>query len=186
MNLGNFGGGCQHRFWTLDPIDGTEGFLNQRQYAICLALIIHGSVELGVLACPNLPCSGVIPDEHNFMDRGCILHAIRGHGAFQEPILFEEGLKPTLKRSNLSTIFNSFYNATFCESYNPGHSDMDAHAKIAMELGLAKPSVKMDSQCKYAILSRGDVQMYFRLPRTTHYEEKIWVLFIFRMQTYMH
>lgn len=30
-----------HRFWTLDPIDGTKGFLRKEQYAISLALIIE-------------------------------------------------------------------------------------------------------------------------------------------------
>ena len=33
-----------HRFWTLDPIDGTKGFLRKEQYAISLALIINGQI----------------------------------------------------------------------------------------------------------------------------------------------
>ena len=36
-------------FWTLDPIDGTKGFLRGNQYAVALALIDEGSVVLGVL-----------------------------------------------------------------------------------------------------------------------------------------
>jgi 3'(2'), 5'-bisphosphate nucleotidase len=43
------------RYWTLDPIDGTKGFLRGDQYAIALALVEHGEVVLGVLGCPNLP-----------------------------------------------------------------------------------------------------------------------------------
>ena len=42
------------RFWALDPIDGTKGFLRGDQYAIALALIEKGVVTLGLLACPNL------------------------------------------------------------------------------------------------------------------------------------
>jgi 3'(2'), 5'-bisphosphate nucleotidase len=42
------------RFWTLDPIDGTKGFLRGDQYAIALALIVDGRVQVGALACPNL------------------------------------------------------------------------------------------------------------------------------------
>ncbi len=42
------------RFWTLDPIDGTKGFLRGEQYAIALALIVGGRVQVGALACPNL------------------------------------------------------------------------------------------------------------------------------------
>ena len=42
------------RFWTLDPIDGTKGFLRGGQYVVALALIVAGKVELGVLGCPRL------------------------------------------------------------------------------------------------------------------------------------
>ncbi len=42
------------RFWTLDPIDGTKGFLRGQQYAIALALVIDGRIELAALGCPNL------------------------------------------------------------------------------------------------------------------------------------
>ena len=41
--------------WTLDPIDGTKGFLRGGQYAVCLALLVDARVELGVIGCPNLP-----------------------------------------------------------------------------------------------------------------------------------
>ena len=37
------------RFWTVDPIDGTKGFLRKEQYAIALALVEDGQVVLGVL-----------------------------------------------------------------------------------------------------------------------------------------
>ena len=47
--------GTTDRYWTLDPIDGTKGFLRGEQYAIALGLIEHGEVILGVLGCPNLP-----------------------------------------------------------------------------------------------------------------------------------
>ncbi len=41
------------RYWTIDPIDGTKGFLRKEQYAVALALIDRGQVVLGVLGCPN-------------------------------------------------------------------------------------------------------------------------------------
>ncbi|MEX2627272.1 MAG: inositol monophosphatase family protein, partial [Ilumatobacteraceae bacterium] len=45
--------GRSDRFWTLDPIDGTKGFLRGDQYAIALALVEAGEVVLGALGCPN-------------------------------------------------------------------------------------------------------------------------------------
>ena len=41
-------------YWTLDPVDGTKGFLRGGQYAISLARIEHGTVTFGALGCPNL------------------------------------------------------------------------------------------------------------------------------------
>ena len=45
--------GTGDRYWTLDPIDGTKGFLRGDQYAIALALIEAGEVVLGVLGYPH-------------------------------------------------------------------------------------------------------------------------------------
>ena len=41
------------RFWVLDPIDGTKGFLRSDQYAVALALVVDGQVQLGLLGCPQ-------------------------------------------------------------------------------------------------------------------------------------
>ena len=48
-------GSTGERFWTLDPIDGTRGFLRGEQYAISVALIEDGQIVAAVLGCPNLP-----------------------------------------------------------------------------------------------------------------------------------
>ena len=66
------------RFWTLDPIDGTKGFLRKEQYAVALALIEDGEIKLGILGCPNLPLDFSAPEK----GAGFILYAVRGEGAF--------------------------------------------------------------------------------------------------------
>lgn len=65
--------------WTIDPIDGTKGFLRGEQYAVCLALIVDAQVQVGVLGCPNLPLNLSKPDE----DKGCLFVAVKGQGAQQ-------------------------------------------------------------------------------------------------------
>ena len=65
--------------WTLDPIDGTKGFLRGGQYAVCVALIVDSQVQLGVIGCPNLPMDASKP--HGPL--GCLFVAVRGHGAEQ-------------------------------------------------------------------------------------------------------
>ena len=78
IDLGNHSGGPMGRFWTLDPIDGTKGFLRGEQFAVCLALIVDGIVQVSVMGCPNLPTDMSHPEE-----RGCVFVAVRGQGAFQ-------------------------------------------------------------------------------------------------------
>ncbi len=90
--------------WTLDPIDGTKGFLRGGQYAVCLALLIDARVELGVIGCPNLPSNpSPSPSSHqststntsgsstkasaNLGGTGALFVAVRGHGAHQLPLL---------------------------------------------------------------------------------------------------
>lgn len=83
IDYGCYGGGARGRHWTLDPIDGTKGFLRGEQYAVCLALIVDGEVQLGVMGCPNLPIAGDNPD-----DVGCLFVAVKGEGAFQVSLSF--------------------------------------------------------------------------------------------------
>jgi 3'(2'), 5'-bisphosphate nucleotidase len=46
-------GGGKGRIWTIDPIDGTKGFLRIAQYAVCLGLLVDGMPTVGVLGCPS-------------------------------------------------------------------------------------------------------------------------------------
>ncbi|KAG9838325.1 3'-phosphoadenosine 5'-phosphatase, partial [Aureobasidium melanogenum] len=65
-------------------------------------------------------------------------------------------------------------NATFCESVEAAHSAHGDQAQIASKLGITKPSVRMDSQAKYASIARGAGDIYLRLPVKKDYQEKIW------------
>ncbi len=64
-------------FWTLDPIDGTKGFLRGGQYATALAFIRNGKVELAALGCPELELQ-----EHKGLGRGVGIFASRGRGCW--------------------------------------------------------------------------------------------------------
>ena len=59
INLGSGKIVPKGRFWVLDPVDGTKGFLRGDQYAVALALVDGGQVVLGVLGCPKLPVDGL-------------------------------------------------------------------------------------------------------------------------------
>ena len=149
------------RFWTLDPIDGTKGFLRGEQYAVALALIADGQIDVGIVACPNLTdtVSG---------QQGTICMAVRGHGAWTVPLNGDE--KTPVK---VTTTTNSA-DARFCESVESGHSSHGHSAQIAEILGMTNESVRLDSQAKYAVVGRGEADIYLRLPTRPNYREKIW------------
>jgi len=154
------------RYWTLDPIDGTKGFLRKQQYAVALGLIENGAVVLGVLGCPNLPA-----DTNELASgTGVLFTAVRGQGARQYSLDDDDdaGLPVAV------TAIAGPAEACLCESVESGHSDQSSSARIAELLGITREPFRIDSQCKYAAVARGDAQIYLRLPTRADYEEKIW------------
>lgn len=163
IDRGNHAGGKEGRFWTLDPIDGTKGFIRGDQYAIALALIENGQVVLGVLGGPNLPIADV---------KGFLGYAVKGQGARASNI--EHPTSNIQHRSiHVSTISNAS-DAAFCESVESGHTSHGASARVAEVLGVQVEPARIDSQCKYAVVARGEASIYLRLPTRPGYEEKIW------------
>ncbi len=156
------------RFWTLDPIDGTKGFLRNEQYAVALALIVEGRVTVAALACPNLrPAMGNGADTSGPV--GMVFAAVRGQGAVSIP-LDGDGRETPISVSPQRDPAA----ARFCESVESGHSAHDESAALAARLGIATPPVRLDSQAKYAVVARGEAEAYLRLPTRADYREKIW------------
>ena len=165
IDLGTYRGGEKGRFWTLDPIDGTKGFLRGDQYAICLALIIDGRVELAIQGCPNLPSR--LNDENS--DRGSLFIAVKGEGAYERSL--SDSDERRIRVSDVSTAAET----VFCESFEAGHSSQSETEKIASILNISQKPVRMDSQCKYGVIARGQAGIYLRIPTRPDYQEKIWV-----------
>ncbi len=155
------------RFWTLDPVDGTKGFLRGEQYAIALALIVAGKVQIAVLGCPNL-VDAYRPDLEG---EGSLLIAVRGQGAWVTPLLGRENFD-RLHVSNRSDPRQ----ARLLRSVESGHTNVDKIDEFARALGVEVEPVLMDSQAKYAILASGKGDLILRLlsPTRPNYREKIW------------
>ena len=64
--------------------------------------------------------------------------------------------------------------ARLCESVESGHSSHSRSAQIAESLGITTDPVSLDSQAKYAVVARGEADIYLRLPTRKAYQEKIW------------
>ena len=155
------------RFWTLDPIDGTKGFVRGDQYAIALALLVEGEMQIAALCCPHLPDAlDADPPE----TRGQAFLAARGKGAVQKPL--SDNAAPTPIHTSDTTDPSQ---SRFTESFVSSHSSHDLAAMTGERLGITADPVRIDSQAKYAMVARGEAEIYLRLPRPgTDYTERIW------------
>lgn len=164
----NYGKGLSaRRFWTLDPIDGTKGFLRGEQYAVALALIEDGHVVLGALASPNLENAS----SQVMGGRGSLVIARRDQGSWSTS-LENPG---EFTRLSVSTISNP-KEARLLRSFEAGHTNVSQLDMVANELGTDAEPLRLDSQAKYAMLASGAAELLFRLisPKMPDYKEKIW------------
>lgn len=149
------------RYWVLDPIDGTKGFLRNDQYAIALALIEDGEVQWGFLACPALPYAG---------SAGSLF--IAGRGAGTEAC----SLNGTSRGAVRVSTERDPANARLAESVVSAHTNRDLAAQLKEVLGIRTEPLHMDSQAKYAAVAGGQATIYLRSPnpRTPDYRENVW------------
>ena len=148
----------KEQYWTLDPIDGTKGFLRREQYAVALALIRNGRVELGVLGCPELYS-------------GRLIAAVRGQGTWSRKLVE----KKEWHQCNVSSRDDS-KEARILRSVEKTHTNVDEIGQLAAQLGVTTPPVGMDSQAKYAVLAAGEGDVLLRLISRSRsdYRERIW------------
>ncbi len=161
-------GAVSPRYWTLDPIDGTKGFLRNDQYAVALALVENGVLQVGVLGCPNLPRDPARPDA----GRGVLFAAVRGGGAKAMALAAGNGDGAAIRVSGGGDPAAW----RLVESVESGHGHHSLQERIAQAVGVTGGTVRMDSQAKYGAVARGEAALYLRLPspRTPDYRENIW------------
>lgn len=155
------------RYWTVDPIDGTKGFLRGEQYAVALALVVDGQVQVGALGCPNLSNAST----EDIGGPGSLVIAARGQGAWSIPLNGSENFV----QLHVSDIAEPA-EARFLRSVESGHTNISQLDVVAQEMGVAAAPVRLDSQAKYAMLGAGAGDLYFRLINANKpdYKEKIW------------
>jgi len=155
-------------FWTLDPVDGTKGFLRGDQYVVALALIRDGQVQLGVLGCPELSTA-------NKADRGgagSLLIASRGEGTWTAPI---DGDSTDWKQLHVTSTSDVKQTRIF-RSVETAHTNTGQLGELASAMGVEADPIPMDSQAKYSVLAAGGGEMLVRLLSANRmdYRECIW------------
>lgn len=196
---GTIGGGSTERIWTLDPIDGTKGFIrgkyNGGQYCVALAKLEDGVPTIGVLGCPNLPVgvdgtnyewAECEKEDDNRRTRGCIFVASKGGGCYQLPLFPDEdngtGIHKCIVTPNDGSVIK-VSDARFCCGVESGFGDyLGQQARIADLMhgpcaldqnGEIIKARRMDSQAKHGVLARGGAEIFVRLPKPG-YQEWIW------------
>ena len=155
-------GSTAKRFWTLDPIDGTKGFLRGDQYAIALALIEDGDLKVGILGCPALAFGDDTP--------GLLFTAVRGEGTTMQSLAGGDTKQVHVVQPGDAERLR------FVESVEASHGNQEQQQAVAKAAGISQPSVRMDSQAKYGAVAAGEAALYLRLPSPKYpdYREKIW------------
>ncbi len=157
-------------YWTVDPIDGTTGFVRGDQYSIALARIRRGEVIFGILGCPNVSPEGLYDSVPPGESDGVILVAERGGGCWQRPdsAPCEGGTR--LVRAPLGDIGP----VVAAASMNLDAPTQRLRDELTAFLGPRVIRRSIDSQVKYGLLARGEVDVYLRPQRLGHLHEHIW------------
>lgn len=153
-------------YWTLDPIDGTKGFLRREQYAVCLARVDGDAPVVGLLGCPNLP-----RDPSRGVDRADAegsVYVVEADGP-----VFELGVDDDVAREvpRAGAIGSEIIATVSVES---GHTKLDHVDAILRHLGRPSRTIRCDSQAKYALVARGQAHVYLRVPTDPTRVELVW------------
>ena len=153
-----------HRFWVIDPIDGTKGFVRGGQFVVALALVEAAKVKIGVLGCPNLH----LP---HFEQPGVIVYAAEGQGSWALPL----DLSKEPVRLHVSDC-EDMKAARMLFSYESTHTNEKETEQFMQNAGMEQLPVRVDSQAKQALLAAGMGEFLIRIPPSSNlgYKEKIW------------
>jgi len=169
VELGSAREGVGDAFWTLDPIDGTKGFLRGQQYCTALALIRGGRPTIGVLGCPNLRrglepgCLEVGKGAHP----GVLVSATAGGGAVVSDLPGDRGSPidpPPARREGV----------VLASSLVSNDEVRRATDRVIARLRPGSREVQLDSQTKYAAVALGQADAFLRLPMARRTPEAIW------------
>jgi 3'(2'), 5'-bisphosphate nucleotidase len=156
-------------FWTLDPIDGTKGFLRGGQYVTALAFVQNGQVELAAIGCPELEL-----ENYKAMGKGVGIFAVRGQGCWAFSLKNAEDPNRWV-RLEVSPCWE-MSRARVLDSFDPGHKNAEKDRRIRAALGIQPEPVTLDSMAKQVVLASGGAEIFFRtLPgKEPGHREKIW------------
>ncbi len=156
------------RYVTVDPVDGTSGFIQGRQYSICAALVEDARPVAACVACPAM--SADPGSDFSALDpAGSVYFALEGCGVGVLTADLDPGMvtpevlakAPRVRREPLEP------DGPVCMtvSVEQNTARREHLAELAAALGSVRPPARLDSQCKYVLVARGQADIYYRRPR---------------------
>ncbi|MDZ4831113.1 MAG: inositol monophosphatase family protein [Phycisphaerae bacterium] len=152
--------------WTLDPVDGTKGYLRGGHYAIALAWLEGGTAIEGTMGCPSLDITQ--PDPSVVATPGVIATAASGDIARVDSLVGGD-IRP-LATGN----WQRGDPIRLALSFEAAHGNADAAAALAERVGRIAGCVHIDSSAKYVLVAAGRADAYLRIPRDVHRAECVW------------
>lgn len=152
-------------YWTLDPIDGTKGFLRREQYAVCLARVDGDTPTIGALACPNL---APVVDVHAASPAGSGIVLVCGASGPVWRGAIEDGPLAQVVIDEQPGVI------VITHSVEPEHSRIDRVRAVVERLGTPMLAIPCDSQAKYALVAQGIAHAYLRIPTRPERVETVW------------
>jgi 3'(2'), 5'-bisphosphate nucleotidase len=142
-------GGRGDRTWVIDPIDGTEGFIHGRGYAVCVGTLVEGQPADGIIGVPVSP-----------LDEGGTLFFTDAGRAWAETL---EGSEP---RALHVSDRGDPQSIRVVESYVMGRRSREMADRVYAEAGFdARRARRYDGMVKYALVAAGAADLFIRGPR---------------------
>ncbi|MBC8371039.1 MAG: 3'(2'),5'-bisphosphate nucleotidase [Planctomycetes bacterium] len=158
------GGADSDYIWSIDPIDGTKGFLRKAQYAIAIGLLQGCEPVGGILVCPSLP--------YDLNDSSSPVGTLLiGHGAGTAK---KFAVDAELSESVASNTVTDSLQMRVLGSVESAHGDPKLVTGMMSTSKIEGGFVRYDSQAKYAVIAMGGAEMYVRPRSRPDYRENIW------------
>lgn len=155
-------------YWTVDPIDGTRGFVRGGQYAVCLAWIADGCPQLAVMGCPNLP-RGLDATMDVVDPEGTLFMAEAG-----APMQWGRAVPGAELHAAEPVVASRRSPIVVTRSFEGTYSRLEDVARVLERLGTPIELRPADSQAKYAMVARGQAHAYLRIPLHRSRAELVW------------
>lgn len=160
-------GAMTSRMWTIDPIDGTKGFLGRRHYAIGIGILEEGMPVGALMGCPYY--GEAVTDERS---RGALFVV---HPDLYEGVPQAFSLTDGHQRS-LRVSARGAEAYRIVQSVEKAHASKGRIARVRERAGLGDARLyEMDSMEKCALVASGDADLYLRIPRTdSAWDNRVW------------